>query len=79
MRRICQVVGTITDAPGTLDVAAGAEPVRGDAAQWAEFLTRSATDLPFTTFVFWPEHQTIDQVLRFARDVVPAVRQAVEG
>lgn len=79
VRRICQIVGTITDAPGTLRVTTGAEPVRGDAAQWAELLTRSATELPFTTFVFWPEHQTIDQVLRFARDVVPAVRRAVEG
>lgn len=53
------LVGTITDALGTLRVTTGA-------------------DLPFTMFVFWPEDQTIEQVMRFARDVVPAVRQVAE-
>ncbi|MFI5610147.1 LLM class flavin-dependent oxidoreductase [Amycolatopsis sp. NPDC051903] len=77
VRRIAQIVGTITDEPGVLAVSAGSEPVRGDAAQWASYLTGLATDLPYTTFVFWPEHQTVDQVLRFADDVVPAVRAAV--
>jgi alkanesulfonate monooxygenase SsuD/methylene tetrahydromethanopterin reductase-like flavin-dependent oxidoreductase (luciferase family) len=79
VRRIAQIVGTITDEPGMLAVSSGSEPVRGDASQWASFLARLATDLPHTTFVLWPEHQTIEQVVRFARDVAPAVRDAVSG
>jgi len=77
VRRIAQVVGTITDGREALDVTAGEAPVRGSAAQWTEFLTFLGTELPYTTFVFWPEQQTVDQVLRFARDVVPAVREGL--
>ncbi len=73
VRRIAQVVGTITDRAGELRVESGAEPVRGNAEQWAEFLTSLATEQPFTSFVFWPEEQSVDQVTRFARDVVPKV------
>lgn len=80
IRRIAQLVGTITDTTGPVeDVAAtkGAAPVRGTANQWATLLARLATEQPFTTFIFWPEHQNTDQVLRFARDVTPAVRSLV--
>lgn len=74
VRRIAQVVGTITDSPGELQVESGSAPVRGSAGQWADFLTRLATELPYTSFVFWPEEQSVDQVTRFARDVAPKVR-----
>lgn len=74
VRRIAQVVGTITDSPRELQVESGSAPVRGSAGQWADFLTRLATELPYTSFVFWPEEQSVDQVTRFARDVAPQVR-----
>jgi alkanesulfonate monooxygenase SsuD/methylene tetrahydromethanopterin reductase-like flavin-dependent oxidoreductase (luciferase family) len=77
VRRIAQLVGEITDRPGDVRADTGAAPIRGDATQWAALLTRLATELPYTAFVFWPEHQTVDQVVRFGRDVAPLVRQAV--
>ncbi|MFJ1763427.1 LLM class flavin-dependent oxidoreductase [Amycolatopsis sp. NPDC088138] len=75
VRRIAQVVGTITDTLGELQVEHGSAPARGTAEQWADWLTRLAES--FTSFVFWPEEQSLDQVVRFARDVVPLVRAAV--
>jgi hypothetical protein len=33
--------------------------------------------LGFDTFVFWPESDPLAQVERFAREVVPGVREAV--
>jgi alkanesulfonate monooxygenase SsuD/methylene tetrahydromethanopterin reductase-like flavin-dependent oxidoreductase (luciferase family) len=74
VRRIAQIVGTITDQAGDVQAETGAAPIRGNAGQWAELLTRLATEQPYTSFVFWPEEQTIDQVTRFARDVAPKVR-----
>ncbi|WP_217428487.1 LLM class flavin-dependent oxidoreductase [Microlunatus speluncae] len=75
VRRIAQVVGTITAAPGWPSLDRGAEPVRGTVTQWADALTRLATDHQFTGFVFWPERQSVDQVTAFAAEVVPEVRR----
>lgn len=77
VRRIVQIVGHITDRPGDVRAERGAAPIRGDAEQWAALLSRLAAEQPFTGFVFWPEHQTVDQVVRFGRDVAPLVRDAV--
>lgn len=75
VRRIAQIVGTITDAPGTPRTDEGDDPVHGTAEQWTALLTRLGTEQPFTGFVFWPEDQTTDQVTAFARDVAPEVRR----
>lgn len=77
VRRIAQIVGHITDGPGDVRAESGTAPVRGNGEQWAALLSRLAIEQPFTTFVFWPEHETVDQVVRFGRDVVPLVRNAV--
>jgi alkanesulfonate monooxygenase SsuD/methylene tetrahydromethanopterin reductase-like flavin-dependent oxidoreductase (luciferase family) len=77
VQRIAQVVGTITDRPGDTDTTTGAAPLRGTPDQWAAMFAELATEQPFRTFVFWPEHHTLDQVERFARDVVPATRALV--
>jgi alkanesulfonate monooxygenase SsuD/methylene tetrahydromethanopterin reductase-like flavin-dependent oxidoreductase (luciferase family) len=77
IRRIAQIVGEITDRPGDVRAESGSAPVRGTAGQWAALLARLATEQPFTTFVFWPERQTVDQVVRFGREVAPLVRDAV--
>ena len=66
---IAQIVGTITEAPGDASARAGDAPVRANADQWAGLIERLATEQPFTTFVFWPEDQNVDQVTRFATDV----------
>ncbi|WP_326834825.1 LLM class flavin-dependent oxidoreductase [Amycolatopsis rhabdoformis] len=75
VRRITQVVGTITANEGRLRVDEGADPVRGTARQWADLLVRLGEEQPFTSFVFWPEEQALDQVESFAREVVPEVRR----
>ncbi|MFI2367370.1 LLM class flavin-dependent oxidoreductase [Streptomyces sp. NPDC018833] len=75
--RIAQLVGTITDRPGDAEARAGKAPVRATAEQWAALLARLATEQPFRTFVFWPEDATVGQIERFAREVVPAVREIV--
>jgi alkanesulfonate monooxygenase SsuD/methylene tetrahydromethanopterin reductase-like flavin-dependent oxidoreductase (luciferase family) len=75
--RMAQLVGTITDSPGDRDsteAREGSAPVRGTADQWASLIARLAAEQPFRCFVFWPEEGTVDQVERFAREVVPAVR-----
>ena len=79
IRRIAQVVGTITDAPGRPRMDSGAEPVRATAEQWAEVLTGLATGMPFTSFVFWPEQQSTAQVTTFAQEVVPHTRRLLGG
>jgi len=77
LRRIAHIVGTVSDAPGDEPELVGAAPVRGSAERWAALIVRLATEQPFTGFVFWPEEQSLDQVIRFARDVVPKARAAI--
>lgn len=77
IRRIAQLVGEITDQPGDTKAETGSESIRGTVDQWATLLTRLATEQPYTTFVFWPEHQTTDQITRFGQDVAPLVRHLV--
>lgn len=58
IRRIAQLVGTVTDAPGPQWTVTGAEPIRGSAEQWAAVLERLGREMGFTGFVFWPERRT---------------------
>lgn len=79
VRRIAQVVGTITTAKGRPRLDDGAAPVRGTAGQWAEVLARLGTEQPFTSFVFWPEQETTGQIAAFAGEVVPEARRLLES
>jgi alkanesulfonate monooxygenase SsuD/methylene tetrahydromethanopterin reductase-like flavin-dependent oxidoreductase (luciferase family) len=72
IRRIAQVVGTIAPDPQSDWVPTGADPLRGVAAQWAEEIRYLSNELRFDTFIFWPEQASIEQIDRFARDVVSA-------
>jgi alkanesulfonate monooxygenase SsuD/methylene tetrahydromethanopterin reductase-like flavin-dependent oxidoreductase (luciferase family) len=67
IRRVYNLGGTIADGPtrGLLD---------GPSEHWIEALTGFAAELGFDTFVFWPEGDQLDQVERFAREVVPGLR-----
>ncbi|WP_433158733.1 LLM class flavin-dependent oxidoreductase [Kribbella sp. CA-247076] len=78
VRRIAQIVGTITDVPGDTDTTRGDAPVRGTPDQWAAFFARLATEQPFRTFVFWPEQHDLTQLGRFAHDVVPATKALLD-
>jgi alkanesulfonate monooxygenase SsuD/methylene tetrahydromethanopterin reductase-like flavin-dependent oxidoreductase (luciferase family) len=71
IRRVYNLMGEITNGPG-------AELLRGPAEHWIETLTGFVLELGFDTFIFWPGGDAPDQVERFAEEVVPGVREAVE-
>ena len=52
-------------------------PLDGPISQWVEELTRFALELGMDTFIYWPQEDHVRQVEVFAREVVPAVREAV--
>ncbi len=76
--RIAQLVGDVTEAPGTVRLR-GEEPIRTDAAGWAHVIADLATGTGFDAFVYWPENTGETQLRRWARDVVPAARQLLGG
>ena len=55
-----------------------ADGLTGSADDWTAWLASLAVEQGFDTFVFWPPDNAPDQVERFAADVAPAVRAAVE-
>jgi hypothetical protein len=71
IRRIYNLMGEITEA-------AGAELFQGPVEHWVETLTGFALELGFDTFIFWPGGRAPHQVERFAEEVAPGVRAAVE-
>ena len=70
VRRIYNVVGAIGQR-------AGGSGLNGDVETWADALADWAVDLGFDTFIFWPTTAPLSQLERFAREVVPAVRERV--
>jgi alkanesulfonate monooxygenase SsuD/methylene tetrahydromethanopterin reductase-like flavin-dependent oxidoreductase (luciferase family) len=73
IRRIYNLGGEITETRHGDDVLVG--PVD----QWIDTLTNWAIDLGVDTFVFWPSESAITSIERFAAEIVPAVRDAVEA
>jgi hypothetical protein len=70
-------VGTIGGHSDRPTLRTGEAPLRADAEQWACEIARLAVEQPFTGFVFWPEHQSIEQVELFAGEVAPAARALI--
>ena len=68
IRRVYNVGGRITDTPS-------GELLKGPPDQWIETLARFAHEFGFDTFIFWPEEEPLDQLERFAEEVVPALRR----
>jgi alkanesulfonate monooxygenase SsuD/methylene tetrahydromethanopterin reductase-like flavin-dependent oxidoreductase (luciferase family) len=75
--RIAQVVGTIDEESRSsrLTLDTGQAPLRGSAQEWIDALSRLGTSQPFTSFIFWPENEELEQVQRFINDVAPVVRR----
>jgi hypothetical protein len=69
IRRVLNISGRIG--------AEGDGPLEGPASQWVETLTGFALDLGMDTFIYWPKEDHVRQVELFAREVAPAVREAV--
>jgi alkanesulfonate monooxygenase SsuD/methylene tetrahydromethanopterin reductase-like flavin-dependent oxidoreductase (luciferase family) len=55
----------------------GDGPLDGPISRWVEELTRFALELGMDTFIYWPQDDHVRQVEVFAREVVPAVHEAV--
>jgi alkanesulfonate monooxygenase SsuD/methylene tetrahydromethanopterin reductase-like flavin-dependent oxidoreductase (luciferase family) len=71
IRRLYNLGGTITDGPVQ-------ELLAGPPSHWIEELTRFNVELGFDTFVFWPREDPVAQLERFAQEVAPGVREAVQ-
>ena len=54
------------------------QPFQGSVRQWTDQLTSAATQHGMNGFVFWPADDHENQVARFAGEVVPAVRAALD-
>jgi alkanesulfonate monooxygenase SsuD/methylene tetrahydromethanopterin reductase-like flavin-dependent oxidoreductase (luciferase family) len=70
IRRVVNVNGAVTDGEST-------GVLRGPVRQWVDELLPLALDLGFDTFVFWGDGP--GQLARFAEEVVPAARDAIEA
>jgi alkanesulfonate monooxygenase SsuD/methylene tetrahydromethanopterin reductase-like flavin-dependent oxidoreductase (luciferase family) len=73
--RMAQLVGVVVDGPAERLRLEGETPIRTTASEWARILAELATGGRFDTFVFWPEVADQTQLLRWARDVIPATRE----
>jgi alkanesulfonate monooxygenase SsuD/methylene tetrahydromethanopterin reductase-like flavin-dependent oxidoreductase (luciferase family) len=68
IRRVYNIGGRIGDTPTD-------ELLQGRPQDWIDTLGRFATELGFDTFVFWPDEEPLEQLERFAGEVVPALRR----
>lgn len=71
IRRIYNVAGAVTDG------SRGDNPLDGPADRWVATLTEWALDPGVDAFIFWPADRA--SLERYAAEVVPAVREALEG
>jgi alkanesulfonate monooxygenase SsuD/methylene tetrahydromethanopterin reductase-like flavin-dependent oxidoreductase (luciferase family) len=69
IRRIYNVMGTIG---GT-----GSGWFDGGPEAWVDQLVTLTRDVGMTGYIFWPAHDPVVQVTRFAEEVAPAVREAM--
>lgn len=67
IRRVYNVNGAITDGPPT-------GLLQGPPEHWVEVLGELAETYGLDTFLLWPGDEPLDQVRRFATEVVPALR-----
>lgn len=71
IRRIYNISGRITEQVEPADAA-----IIGPASYWRDRLLHLAAEYDIGTFVLWPDGDVDDQLQRFTREVVPAVRAA---
>jgi alkanesulfonate monooxygenase SsuD/methylene tetrahydromethanopterin reductase-like flavin-dependent oxidoreductase (luciferase family) len=71
IRRIYNIGGLITEGGGEGVLV-------GPAQRWIDTLLEWAAHPGIDTFIFWPTADELVQVERFAAEIVPAVRQALE-
>jgi alkanesulfonate monooxygenase SsuD/methylene tetrahydromethanopterin reductase-like flavin-dependent oxidoreductase (luciferase family) len=80
IRRVIQPVGTVTDRVHTTErprVGPGSQPIRTTPDGWARIIAEFAHQERFDTINFVPETESVEQLTRFATEVIPAARAAV--
>lgn len=84
IRRVIQLVGTVTDAVSERTTkrpvsGPGGQPIRATPKRWAQIITEFVLQERFDTVNLALEHDSADQIQRFADDVIPLVHAATEG
>jgi alkanesulfonate monooxygenase SsuD/methylene tetrahydromethanopterin reductase-like flavin-dependent oxidoreductase (luciferase family) len=77
IRRVIQLVGTITDTRGTASrprSGPGGQPIRTSPDIWATIITEFAAEERFDTVNLIPEQETGEQLRLFAGEVIPRAR-----
>ncbi|CAN5912217.1 LLM class flavin-dependent oxidoreductase [soil metagenome] len=69
IQRILNVTGKVDGTGNGL--------LEGPSSKWVEELSRLVLETGFDTFIYWPHEDQVRQIERFAREVVPAVREFV--
>jgi alkanesulfonate monooxygenase SsuD/methylene tetrahydromethanopterin reductase-like flavin-dependent oxidoreductase (luciferase family) len=80
--RMIQPVGAVTETPLTTSrprSGPGNRPIRTTPEHWARFIAEFAAEERFNAFNFVLESETVDQVVRFGTEVVPAAKEALAG
>ncbi|BEK99406.1 LLM class flavin-dependent oxidoreductase [Nocardia seriolae] len=71
--RMAALPGVVSDRPLHPNPR-GTDPIHGSPEEWAEIIFGLARNAGFDTFIYWPPGFDVDQVQRFARQVVPLAR-----
>lgn len=72
VRRVYNVNGSISDGPS-------AGPFAGPVAQWVDERTVLVHEQGIDAFVLWTDGEPLAQLHRWAEEVAPAVRAAVDA
>jgi alkanesulfonate monooxygenase SsuD/methylene tetrahydromethanopterin reductase-like flavin-dependent oxidoreductase (luciferase family) len=81
IRRVIQPVGAVTDHPHTTDrprTGPGTQPIRTTPDRWAQIIAEFVQQERFDTVNFVPQTESVEQLTRFATEVIPAARAAIE-
>jgi alkanesulfonate monooxygenase SsuD/methylene tetrahydromethanopterin reductase-like flavin-dependent oxidoreductase (luciferase family) len=80
IRRVIQPVGAVTNNVQTRErprTGPGVQPIRTTPEVWARIIAEFVYEGRFDTVNFVPEHESVEQLTRFATEVIPAARAAI--
>jgi alkanesulfonate monooxygenase SsuD/methylene tetrahydromethanopterin reductase-like flavin-dependent oxidoreductase (luciferase family) len=80
IRRVIQPVGAVTDRVQTRErprSGPGGQPIRTTPQGWARIIAEFVHEERFDTVNFVPEDESVEQLTRFATEVIPAARAAI--
>lgn len=80
IRRVIQPVGAVTDSVQTRErprTGPGTQPILTTPEVWANIIAEFVHEGRFDTINFVPQHEDVEQLTRFATEVIPAARAAI--